>query len=375
MNRTASSTLSRGTSLPVSPALRALALALPLAMAAISPCIAQTSTWEPMNRGLQHLLVYTIEVDPIDSLVMFCGTEYGNVYKSTDGGYNWVVKRTGIPSAYDNELTSAMWLDKVDRNLLYVGFGGRKQKQNLFKSTNRGESWSQIVTPASWPDGGILHIYRVTGPPSILYCGLGWYSGVWYSTNEGATWTQVLNGNGVQAIGGHPNSPRNLLAGFSGRKSTGCLALTRDGAATWTAVDTDFHPDGGTGVRAIAFDPSDPLTALAGVTGYNSGLYRTTNLGINWSRLIGEDQISEIAVHPRNPKLIYFSHVYKGVYRSTDGGTTWKLISDGLPVQPNTPAFMRVRIAPGYPVRVFCVTLKHGIYRLVDEELPEDMFR
>ena len=71
---------------------------------------------------------------------------------------------------------------------------------------------------------------------------------------------------------------------------------------------------------------------------------------------------------PGNGDIIYASTVFEGVYRSLDGGVTWKHLNIGSP----SSLIMRVRIAPGYPVRVFLITLKDGIYRLVDEEIPED---
>jgi photosystem II stability/assembly factor-like uncharacterized protein len=123
-------------------------------------------------------------------------------------------------------------------------------------------------------------------------------------------------------------------------------------------------------VRAITFSPHSPDVVYIGVTGPGAGLYRSQNGGLNWTRLNSIGEISEIAVHPQNENLIYISAIGSGVLRSTDGATTWVKINDGLP----TTDVMRVRIAPGYPVCVFAVTLKHGAFRLVDEELKSDLF-
>jgi hypothetical protein len=116
---------------------------------------------------------------------------------------------------------------------------------------------------------------------------------------------------------------------------------------------------------AIAFSPSNPDIVFSGVTGSGRGLYRSTDAGLNWQRMYEIDQISEIAIHPDDERVMYLSAIHQGVLRSLDGGVTWTGISTGLP----TSDVMRVRIAGGYPVRVFAVTLKHGIYRMVDEEL------
>jgi photosystem II stability/assembly factor-like uncharacterized protein len=93
--------------------------------------------------------------------------------------------------------------------------------------------------------------------------------------------------------------------------------------------------------------------------------------GEHWTRLNDIGEISEISIHPGNEGIMYISAIHSGVHRTTDGGMHWDAINEGLP----TTDVMRVRIAPGYPVRVFAVTLDHGIFRMVDEELGEERFK
>lgn len=328
---------------------------------------AQTSSWEPMNRGLLHLLVYTIEIDPLDSLVMYAGTDYGNLYKSTDGGFNFAVSRDGIPSNYDKEAVTALYLDRQDRRQLFAGFGGRQSKQNLFRSTDAGEHWSVITTPTDWGGNGVLVFYKSFGAKGKMFCGLGWYGGVWYSQDAGTTWTRTFNDRGVQVIAGHPAAPFTLFAGTSSR---GALFRSLDGGLNWSQDTTGLVSfDGSTGVRAITVSAQDSNLVFAGVTGTGAGLYKSINGGAQWIRMNTTGEISEIAVHPKNRDLIYISAIGTGVQRSTDGGNSWVTINDGLP----TTDVMRVRIAQGYPVRVFAMTLKYGIFRLVDEELDESI--
>jgi hypothetical protein len=332
---------------------------------------AQTPVWEPMNRGLLHLLLYTLEIDTTAPLVMYTGTDYGNIYKSYDGSFNWMLHREGISSEYDGEIVTALWLEQSDRTTLYAGYGGRKTENNLFRSTNAGNFWTLVPTPVSWKNGGILHVFRSDITPPRIFCGLGWYNGIWYCTEGEWIWHQILEKDGVQVIAGHHARPAILLAGTAGNHHTGCLLYSSDGGAAWEKrINGLVTPNENTGVRTIAFSPSDPNTVYAGVTGAGNGLYRSTNCGAEWTRIMMVDQISGIAVHPRNENLIYVSTVHAGMMRSTDGGLNWQTINDGLPSAP----MMRVRIAPGYPVQVFAVTLNYGIYRLVDEELPESMF-
>ena len=330
---------------------------------------AQESTWEPMNRGLRHLLVYTIEIDPLDSLVMYVGTDYGNLYKSVDGGFNLSLSNNGIPSTYNGEAVTALYVDRLDRNLLFAGFGGRKSAQNLFRSTDAGARWSVIGTPPEWSQKGVLVFYKSFGAGAKMFCGLGWSGGVWASSNSGTTWNRILADLGVQVISGHPSTPMKLYAGTA---SLGPLYRSVDGGIRWSqAITGILNRNDHTGVRAITVSTQDPNLVFIGVTGSGAGLYKSTNGGNTWMQLNGTGEISEIAVHPKNRDLIYISAIGTGVQRSTDGGATWKTLIDGLP----TKDIMRVRIAQGYPVRVFAMTLRHGIYRLVDEELEESIMK
>lgn len=328
---------------------------------------AQTSAWEPMNRGLQHTLVYTIAVDPDDSLVMYCGTDFGRLYKSVDGGFNWILHNSGIPESYRKERVTALSIDPADHNRLYAGFSGRESRKNLFISTDAGAHWEIIDTPEEWTEGGILHILRTTGIDASLVCGLGWYHGIFISTDDGRTWNNKLSDLGIQCVVSHPKRPSLLLAGASSRRP---LMRSVDGGRNWGESRLGIGVDALSGVRSLAFTPSNPDVVYAGVTGGGAGLYKSTDAGLHWLQLNGVREISEIAIHPWNDDIIYISAIHSGVHRSLDGGRTWTTINDGLP----TTDVMRVLIAPGYPVRVFSVTLEHGIYRMVDEELPEDMF-
>jgi photosystem II stability/assembly factor-like uncharacterized protein len=335
----------------------------------VLPLQAQTSAWEQMNRGLQHTLVYTIAIDPVDSLTMYCGTDYGRLYKSTDGGFNWMLRNEGIPTQYNAERVTALTLDPHDRTRLYAGFSGRQSVKNLFRSTDGAASWEIIDTPDDWKKGGVLHVFRAYGSTPVLFAGLGYWHGVYMKPDGAQTWTQCLNSSGVQCITGHPEKPEELFAGCSDGQ---VLLRSRNGGVTWSrSVQGILTVKKNTGVRSLAISPSNPAVIFAGVTGPGQGLYKSMDGGEHWTRLNDIGEISEISIHPGNEGIMYISAIHSGVHRTTDGGMHWDAINEGLP----TTDVMRVRIAPGYPVRVFAVTLDHGIFRMVDEELGEERFK
>lgn len=333
-----------------------------------SPMHAQLSEWEAMNRGLGHTLAYTLAIDPVDSLRMFCGTDVGQVYRSTDGGFNWELRSNGLPVTYAGERVTGLYLDPADRDLLYAGYSGRQSAELLYKSTDGGGRWSLIKTPAEWKKGGILHVHRVAGTIDELYCGLGWWHGLHRTRDAGTVWTPLLADAAIQVIGLHPQRPSVMLVGCSGRQT---LLRSTDSGRSWQESTSGFSDrNEGTGVRAISFSPSVPDIVYIGVTGTGAGLYRSEDAGRSWTKLNAIREISEIAIHPRNESILYISAIHGGVFRSTDRGASWVAVNRGFP----TTDIMRVRIAPGFPVRLFAVTLKHGAFRMVDEELGEELF-
>ncbi len=143
---------------------------------------------------------------------------------------------------------------------------------------------------------------------------------------------------------------------------------TENAGMDWFCIsDSTFKTSS---VGAIAVAPSDPNVVYVGMgeadmrsnISFGDGMYKSTNAGKTWKRLgpFAADAIANIEVHPSNPDIVYFSAMgnpfkpnkERGVYRSVDGGKTWKLI---LSKNDSTGA-MCVRIDPNNP-RVIYATL------------------
>src|SRR5260370_20994198 len=136
---------------------------------------------------------------------------------------------------------------------------------------------------------------------------------------------------------------------------------TENPGRTWFPISDEGIPIGSIG--AIAVSPSNPNVVYVG-TGepdirsqhsYGTGMYKSTDAGKTWTHigLEATRQIGRVVVDPANPSRVYVAalgHVYapnpdRGVYRSLDGGTTWKkvLFKDNnigaidLAIDPKTP--------------------------------------
>jgi photosystem II stability/assembly factor-like uncharacterized protein len=161
--------------------------------------------------------------------------------------------------------------------------------------------------------------------PTSLYAGLHWRH------------LGPYRGGRVDAVTGVPGRPNEFYYGAV----NGGVWKSIDGGRVWSPV-FDSQPVASIGAMAIA--PSAPDTLYVGTgestlrdsMGYGNGVYKTTDAGKTWSHL-GLDEthhIGRIAVHPKNPNIVFAAAIGKlyaasperGLFRSTDGGKTWSKV-------------------------------------------------
>jgi photosystem II stability/assembly factor-like uncharacterized protein len=154
-------------------------------------------------------------------------------------------------------------------------------------------------------------------------------------------WRQIgpFRGGRVTAVAGVASQPMVFYFGGVG----GGVWKTTDGGINWEPV-SDGSVFGTASVGAIGLSDSDPNTIYVGMgespirgnVSHGDGVYKSTDGGKTWKHVGLEDtrQISRVRVHPKNPDIVYVAaqgHVWapnadRGVFRSTDGGKTWKKI-------------------------------------------------
>jgi len=140
------------------------------------------------------------------------------------------------------------------------------------------------------------------------------------------------------AVAGVPSDPKTYYFGGTG----GGVWKTTDAGLSWLPVSDAFFKTGSVGAIAVA--PSDPNTIYVGMgeacvrgnASNGDGVYKSVDAGRTW-RNVGLQQtyhIGAVVVHPKNPDIVYVAalgHLWgpnaeRGVYRSTDGGQTWKQV-------------------------------------------------
>ena len=168
-------------------------------------------------------------------------------------------------------------------------------------------------------------------------------------------------GGRVTTVTGVPSQPKTFYMGVA----SGGLFRTTDSGATWTPITDGKIPLGSTGSVAVA--DSDPNVIYLG-TGSDSvrsnvstgrGMYKSTDGGETWKfiGLYNAGQIGAVRIHPTNPDIVWVAaggDIFKpneerGVFKTSDGGQTWRkvlFISDGV-------GAMDVELQPGNPAVIY----------------------
>ena len=221
-----------------------------------------------------------------------------------------------------------------------------------------------------------------TGVPSqsnVFYVGQV-NGGVWKSDDYGRTWTPIFDHESTQSIGAIAVAPSNpsIIYVASGEGlhrpdlsvGNGIFKST-DAGKTWTHLGLRD----GQQIPALAVDPRDPNRVFAAVLGHpygsneERGLFRSTDGGQTWKKVIYKNEntgASDVEIDPSNPDVMYASMwearegpwednnevngTSGGLFKSTDGGNTWHLLTNGL---PKDLAQIYVAIAPSDTRRLY----------------------
>lgn len=151
---------------------------------------------------------------------------------------------------------------------------------------------------------------------NIIYiAGVHGCNGVWKSIDGGANWIRTPTPNcDTTSVEVNPNNP-NIVYAAEGR-----IYKSIDGGQSWNTVWDDYS----SGITGLAIDPFNSNIVYASG---NQGIYKSSDHGENWALISGSPIVSAptLITDPVRPNTIY-----GGVYRSTDSGASWQLINNNF---------------------------------------------
>jgi photosystem II stability/assembly factor-like uncharacterized protein len=285
--------------------------------------------------------------------------------KSQRPGFDrdWIVRGPANVGARVNTIA----VHPEDDSTLYIGYstGG------VFKTTDGGASWTPVFDDQPFTSIGDIAIdprdpdilYVGTGDPNISgYPFIG--DGLYRSRDAGRTWEHLglEEQRIISKIVLHPEEEKTLYAATMGlpfvpNRQRG-LYRSRDGGNSWEQI---LFVDEGAGIIDLIMDPSDAQTLYAVswdrirnnretiADGPNGGVYKSTDGGDSWRRLMGglpQGRTGRIAlaIAKSNPQVLVALFLdsqdeLENIYRTENGGTNWSPILDrtannGLPARP-----------------------------------------
>jgi photosystem II stability/assembly factor-like uncharacterized protein len=263
-------------------------------------------------------------------------------------------------------------IDALENDFTHVIVGSASG--GVFKSVNAGTSWTPIFDNYGSASIGDVAIFQKD--PNIIWIGTGeecgrntaaWGDGVYKSTDGGKTFTNVglKDTFNIGSVVVHPSDPNIVYVAAVGSiygKSERGFFKTTDGGKTWTKLTNNLPDDGVTGAIEARMDPSNPNVLYVAFWqrtrtawkldsgGPNGGIWKTTDGGKTFRKLTkglptGPTGKIGLAVSRSNPKVV-MAHVEAafqpeqnspdfrdmtklgaGVYRSEDGGETWQYMN------------------------------------------------
>lgn len=260
--------------------------------------------------------------------------------------------------------------------------------QAQITSATFGMMQARQIGPATM-GGRTTAIDGVNSEPRTLYIGTAG-GGVWKTTNAGVSFTSVFDKycQSIGALAIDQQNPKTVYAGTGESNMRNTVSIgeglykTTDGGDNWTktgGLDSTEH------ISKIIIDPKNSNIIYVASPGplwsdsKHRGLYKSTDGARTFNKILYINEktgVADIAVDPSNPDIVYattwefrrlpyaFNSGGKGsgIYKSTDGGKTWKELSKGLPQKP----FGRtaIALAPSAPNNLIAIveSEKTGLY-------------
>ena len=258
-------------------------------------------------------------------------------------------------------------------NVYYFGATGG----GVWKTTDGGHTWKPVSD--GFFGGTIGAVAVAPSDPAVVYAGTGEETirgnvspggGMWKSTDAGKSWTKIglEDSQHIARIRVHPSNPDLVYAAALGHafgpNDMRGVYRSRDGGKSWERI---LFLNRDSGAVDLTFDPSNPRILYASTWrfrrgayffdsgGEGSALWKSTDGGDTWKALSGNKGMPKgtlgiigVSVSPSNPQNVYAIVEAKdgGVFRSRDGGDTWTKTSDSADLRQRAWYYSRIYADP-----------------------------
>ncbi|MES2359118.1 MAG: glycoside hydrolase [Gemmatimonadota bacterium] len=249
--------------------------------------------------------------------------------------------------------------------LITIAAIGMAALTSVANSVASAQSTDALYAEMHWREIGPTRAGRaralsgVASQPNVFYVGYD-NGGVWRSTDYGSNWVPLFDSEPTGSIGAiavAPSDPNIIYVGTGAGIIRPDLSVgdgmykSTDAGKTWTHLglrDSQM-------IANIEVDPTNPNRLFVAVLGHpygpnaERGIFRSTDGGKTFEKVLYKDEYvsgNDVRIDPKNPNIVYaalwqqqqsyiegaeFGGTEGGIFKSTDGGTTWKQLTNGLP--------------------------------------------
>jgi len=242
--------------------------------------------WARLDTPMNGSMVWSLAIDPVDPRVMFAGVgtpSTPGIHRSTDGGKTWERLAVEIAAECPNVGTprpTGIAIDPTDHRHVWVGL----EVDGVRHSADGGDTWTRVDGQIPNPD--VHGVLVVAGPPRTVFTVVN--DDVWRSTDDGQTWQpararEVFPWPYPRCIAVKPNDPRTVFVtlGDATPGRIGTVMRSRDAGATWQNLPLAAQPNSAMWTVSISASAPD-LVFAASRYGY---LYRSDDGGDSWRKL------------------------------------------------------------------------------------------
>jgi photosystem II stability/assembly factor-like uncharacterized protein len=248
-----------------------------------------------------------------------------------------------------------------------------------------GLQWRMI---GPFRGGRTVGVAGIADQPNVFFIGVN-NGGVWKTDDYGLTWQPIFDSQPTGSIGAiavAPSDPNILYVGSGEGLQRPDLSVgdgmykSTDGGKTWRHLGLRD----GQQIASILVDPANPNRVFVAVLGHpygpnaERGVFRSTDGGTTWSKVLYKDERTgavDLAFDPQNAQTIYavlwqaqqgpwengaFSGPNSGLFKSTDGGNNWKQLTGGLPTFAQGLGRIGFTVAPSDPNRLYALVEAGG---------------
>lgn len=290
------------------------------------------SNWQPIgpmqnaqpNSTMARGRVNIVQVDPNNPNTIYFGTPAGGIWKSIDNGTTWTPLADELPQIG----VSGIAIDYSNSNTIYISTGDKDATDTysvgVMKSTDGGTTWSTtgLTFSNTFTTAGDIVIHPTNN--QIVWCATS--AGLYRTTNAGTNWTMVQSGDFSQgSIRLKPGTPTTVYA-----VSDNKFYRSTDSGATFTNIVSTLPANSGRMLLDVT--PANPeYVYLLSATNSSAfqGIYRSTNGGTTWVKRSNATNIFEstqawydlaFAVSPTNAEQVFTGCL--NIWRSNNGGTS-----------------------------------------------------